>query len=333
LAPARPTPSTLTFGLVMFVICVTGFQFSADFWFGSVIPLTGDLIPSRLRGRTFMLNTIGRMTAGFIMMKLALPLWEESHLYPYLVPAAWCIFGFVSGLLIREPYAKPLPRERYNPLRYAAILTRNRDYLKCTLLASLFLAVIGVYMMFHVLFATEILGLSAADFGAIGSVGLLLAFVLAFPIGWLADRVSRKLLLVVGFCVFAGSCIVGLVRTETISPCFDLFVGKHVPLIGELTSAKLHLLTMWSIQRIGYQLINIPLQPFIFQYIPREVYGTVMGGIQLTRGASRFVATPIAGAICRLLHTIRASYGVALVCSVLGILTLSRMGPGPYEGD
>ena len=149
----------------------------------------------------------------------------------------------------------------------------------------------------------------------------------------LADRVSRKLLLVVGFCVFAGSCIVGLVRTETISPCFDLFVGKHVPLIGELTSAKLHLLTMWSIQRIGYQLINIPLQPFIFQYIPREVYGTVMGGIQLTRGASRFVATPIAGAICRLLHTIRASYGVALVCSVLGILTLSRMGPGPYEGD
>ena len=40
---------------------------------------------------------------------------------------------------------------------------------------------------------------------------------------------------------------------------------------------------------------------------------------------------PIAGFICTVAVTVRASYAVALVCSVFGLATLATMRPGQYE--
>jgi MFS family permease len=338
LCPARTEPGTITFGLVLFVISVTFYQVAADVWFGCVIPLIGDVVPARLRGRAFALRNIFGMLAVTVMLRYVLEWWVEAdrstHVYPYLVPAAWCVLGMVFCLLVREPKTPSLPPERYNPLKYIRILTSKREYLQCTVLAALVLSIIGVYTLFHSLFATQILGLTVAEFGQVQSVGPLLGFIIAFPIGYAADRVSRKALMLCGLALVCTSCSMAFLHTDWLAPLFGSSIGRTVFYLGLLSAPKLHLLVMCVLFAIGSPLIGITLHPFMFEYIPRNQYGTIMGGIQFTRAASRFLATPIAGAICSLVGTKRASYAVAIFFALCAVVLLTNMAPGTHtESD
>jgi DHA1 family multidrug resistance protein-like MFS transporter len=86
----------------------------------------------------------------------------------------------------------------------------------------------GTIMTFLPLFAVQILGLSSTYIGVILSVGIFLNAFLQTPMGILADRVNRKMLLVSGGLI-ASLGYFYMVQTGTIT---EIFVARMIVSVG-----------------------------------------------------------------------------------------------------
>lgn len=86
----------------------------------------------------------------------------------------------------------------------------------------------GTIMSFLPLFAVQILGLSSTNIGVVLSVGIFLNAFLQTPMGMLADRFNRKILLISGGLV-ASVGYFYMVHTGTIS---EIFIARIIVSIG-----------------------------------------------------------------------------------------------------
>lgn len=90
----------------------------------------------------------------------------------------------------------------------------------------------GTIMSFLPLFAVQVLGLSSTNIGIILSIGIFLNAFLQTPMGMLADRVNRKMLLIGGGLLSAVGYFV-LVQTGTI---YEIFAARMVVSLGSALS-------------------------------------------------------------------------------------------------
>ena len=90
----------------------------------------------------------------------------------------------------------------------------------------------GTIMSFLPLFAVQTLGLSSTSIGVILSVGIFLNAFLQTPMGILADKVNRKLLIIGGGLISSLGYIY-LVQTGTIS---EIFVARMIVSLGSALS-------------------------------------------------------------------------------------------------
>ena len=90
----------------------------------------------------------------------------------------------------------------------------------------------GTIMSFLPLFAVQVLGLSSTNIGIILSVGIFLNAFLQTPMGIMADRVNRKMLLIGGGLLSAVGYFY-LVRTGTI---YEIFAARMVVSLGSALS-------------------------------------------------------------------------------------------------
>ncbi|MCG8618036.1 MAG: MFS transporter [Desulfobacterales bacterium] len=152
-------------------------------------------------------------TEGYSMGLFNLSMFLSLSLGPLLggtILDAWsmdgafiCMAGLsLAGLILCLKYLPPLSQERMNtresePVPYREIL-RDRDLIGLVLFRYAYTACIGVIWCFLPLFAAKTFHLSGTRIGVLVMVGVLVSGVLQVPMGMVADRMNRKLMIISG---------------------------------------------------------------------------------------------------------------------------------------
>ncbi len=282
-------------------------QACLDVCFGCSDPLYGDTFVRGDLGRAAGIRGISFNVVGLVMTGVAIPLADRHEFYPYVgcmffVGLSWLIAKFI----IREQVPDDLPpQERYNPLKPLKEL-KDPQVARVTIIASCVLVILAVTEMLHALFVTETLGLSKSVLGYSVTVATIIVFVLSYPIGLLVDKVGPRPVLVGGF--------VFMLLVELL---FVLWVH-------DLFSLSLN----FTLYRIAWLFIFVPVTPMIFQDTALERRGSVFATVQMFRAAAAGLLTIVAGMIANSLGTYRACYAVAAVVCVIGLWVALRLPKG-----
>jgi MFS family permease len=113
---------------------------------------------------------------------------------------------------------------------------------------------LGILMTFLPLLATEVVGVSAVEVGILFTTGGLVAVVSGIPMGMLADRVGKKVFMVIGMIVSA-SAIVGMVFITSFHGLLALVIVRSLGMV------------MFSPAALG----------LLSEFVPTERQSTVMG--------------------------------------------------------
>lgn len=158
-------------------------------------------------------------TEGYSMGLFNLSMFLSLSLGPLLGGAIldlWSIDGAficmallsLAGLVLCLKYLPPLSLERIHspartPAPFAGML-RDRQLMGLVGFRYAYTACIGIIWCFLPLFAAKAFGLSGAKIGVLVMLGVLVSGVLQVPMGMVADRVNRRLMVIGGGLVSAA---------------------------------------------------------------------------------------------------------------------------------
>lgn len=284
--------------VAVFFMVNLAMQACLDVAFGCTEPLYGDTFTGGDLGRASAFRGIAANGASIFMTAIAIPLADRNEYWPYLGAVGFLALSLVvTACAIREePVAKALPPERYNPFRPLAEL-RDPKIASVAMVASATLVTLGLTEMLHSLFVIETLGLSKTVLGWTVSVGIVASLLLSYPIGLLVDRFGPGRVLVVGF----------------------VFVGMVELAFVTMVQSALTLCLVTVLWRVGWNLINIPITPLIFQHATPERRGSVFAGVQTTRAVVTSLATLGAGFLADRFDSYRVCYLIAAAMCVPGL--------------
>jgi len=115
------------------------------------------------------------------------------------------LIGFLLCLVLLPPRSKERPLVKPKlPVRYA-ILIRNRYICALFMFRLAYTTCIGIVWAFLPLFADSDFNLSSSSIGILVMLGVLTSGLLQTPMGLMADRFSKRVLIVVGGMVTAGA--------------------------------------------------------------------------------------------------------------------------------
>jgi MFS family permease len=181
LYPALTEPWAWTLGRVIFGFCFCGVYITAESWLN-------DAASNANRGKALSLYMIVQM-GGIVTAQYILVLGDVSGFILFIIPSVLVSLAFAPVLLSVTQTApvfaatKPLPIRRLiaaSPLACMGML----------LLGSVFAAQFGM----SAVYGTQA-GLSVGQISLMVSVTYLAALVLQYPIGWLSDRIDRRILI------------------------------------------------------------------------------------------------------------------------------------------
>ncbi|HCY87898.1 MAG TPA: MFS transporter [Desulfobacteraceae bacterium] len=182
-------------------------------------------------------------TEGYSMGLFNLSMFLSLSLGPLLGGAildAWsmdgafiCMAGLsAAGLILCLKYLPPLSEERINtrdrePVSLKDII-RDWDLIGLVVFRYAYTACIGVIWCFLPLFASKTFGISGAKIGVLVMVGVLVSGVLQVPMGLVADRMSRRVM------IFSGGLIssAGIVCLYWCTTFWELFAAVFLFGIG-----------------------------------------------------------------------------------------------------
>jgi MFS family permease len=133
---------------------------------------------------------------------------------PFFIYAAFALLGLLATIPLKEP-ADSLPETRSEiRLRDIPSVLLNGPFLlvNCSVFALFFLRV-GVRSTLLPLYASLNLGLSEDKIGLVLTVAAIVTGLLAFPSGWLSDKVGRKKPIMI--CLFLSAIAVLLIPLQT----------------------------------------------------------------------------------------------------------------------
>jgi len=321
------------------------YQFFNDIAWGAYQPLFGEMIPVHQRGKVSGIQQVaGAMGAfcclafglGILMAKpdkiprifawLPEPILSLPERLPTYLKGYYGAFGlggvvFILAMialvaLVRE--RKPetiLPKGRFNLFGYYKELFGSKQYIVLVILMivlNLISQLIGSVMQ---LFAKNTLGLTPAEAGAIISIDPLLALALAYPIGWLADKLSRRKIMVLSLSISIITCITALMATSS---------QWMYPLVG-----------LWGVART---LQFVAFVPLIVDYIEPGRMGTFIGGVAQARGIAVFLMFPVVGWSIDFFRVnmemgdqaYRVPFAMAIGCCLLAGFLLYKLGKSRF---
>jgi MFS family permease len=176
--------------------------------------MIGKVIPGEIRGTFFgfqsaaanLLSSVGALVAGVLLDRLHYP---QGFLACFSLTAVMMVFSYIfMGMTKESSRSLPLSTEHVLPLwkHVKVILARDADFR--WFLISRTLAQFGTMAFaFYTVYAVRQLQMSELEAGAITSV-LLITQVIANPLfGWIADRWSRKWVMVAAAISCAASAL------------------------------------------------------------------------------------------------------------------------------
>lgn len=249
-------------------------QFFMDFTMGCLDPLYADTFEQKKLGRAASIRTYCATFLTLSMSLIALRLADIHEIFPFVFASGYVLLSLtLMVFVVREkPHARVIAKDRYSILKHFRML-RNPEYGRLAAIAAMALCLPASTSLFNSLFITQTLGLTKTQMGLAVGFAPLVHFVVAFPLGYLADRFGPRYLLGAGF--FGIACV----NTAMAFLVHDFNTLVIVTLINSGIMIFSH----------------VPMTSMIFQYASPKERGTIFGLIQFTRGAAAFVITLLLG--------------------------------------
>jgi MFS family permease len=181
LYPALAEPWVWTLGRAIIGFCFCGVYITAESWLN-------DAASNENRGQALSVYMIVQM-AGIVVAQYILTLGDASGFILFIVPSVLVSLAFAPILLTAGGSPK---FETTKPLAIRRLIAASP--LACMgmfLLGGVFAAQFGM----SAVYATRA-GLSVPQISVMVSVTYITALVLQYPVGWLSDRMDRRLLII-----------------------------------------------------------------------------------------------------------------------------------------
>lgn len=257
--------------LILVVVVNVFLQAIVDVNWGSLEPLYADTFRQEQLGRASSLRQIAGQVVNLAMVYYVIGWADLNEIYPYLFSAV-CVLGafLLMAFVIREqPAGPPPPPTRYNPAAHLGLLVSNRDYARLAFICAANLVLPATFFLFNSLYVTDTLGLSKGELGRAQTLGPFLTIALAFPVGWLVDRIGPKWMMATGFVLHAVT-----------------FTGMAFFVDGFWS-----LFAFMTVFGVAQVVALMPMTAMVFQYTAENERGQVFGVVQFTRAFSAFVVT------------------------------------------
>jgi len=195
LYPALTDPIAWGFGRIIIGFCFSGVYVTAESWLNNAAD-------NENRGKALSLYMIVQMV-GIVSAQALLLVADPGGFILFIIPSVLISLSFAPILLS----ISPTPAfDTAKPLSLRQIMTISP--LGCVgmfLLGGIFSAQFGMAPVY----GAEA-GLSVVQISTFVSTFFIGALVLQFPIGWLSDRMDRRLLILVGAAICGSGALVGM---------------------------------------------------------------------------------------------------------------------------
>jgi len=186
----------------------------------------GILTPEAYEGRTmglFNVSLYGGLSAGPIVGGIVKD--HSGMKYSFLSMGMLAFTGFLFCLLFLPPREKEprLSEDKTDTIPYS-LLVKNFTIMVLFLFRVCFTLCIGVMWTFLPLIASTRLGFSSTSIGALLSIHVLVSGIFQTPMGYLADRLSKKKMIIAGG-------ILGIVSIFGLAKASDFW---HIAIINAL---------------------------------------------------------------------------------------------------
>lgn len=176
---------------------------------------TADLAPSSNRGRVegvlnlslFVAQLISLVAAGIFIENLG------YFTFFYLLGGIVMVVGLVAGGAIREPSRLDLPSperrfwQEIRDLFDVKTITENKALFLLLLSAMLLGIGFQVAFPYMLIYINHTIGVSKSEFAIVGGAVIVGSAFLAIPLGILADKVNKKIMLAVAICLTSLGCL------------------------------------------------------------------------------------------------------------------------------
>lgn len=168
-----------------------------------ILPVTqayvGDITPKGKEGFTmglfnmsiFLGLSIGPLIGGWVH--------DRFNLQATFVAMAFlALIGFLSSLLLLPPTRSEQSLSRKNGLISWAQLLQDKELIGLFIFRFTYLACIGIILGFLPVYADSAFSLSSSSIGILVMIGIFVSGLMQIPMGFLADRVNRNLMIITG---------------------------------------------------------------------------------------------------------------------------------------
>jgi MFS family permease len=239
---------------------------------------------------------LGAMGAGVVLEKLG---YRNGFLLMAVLPV---IAALLVLRLPREPKPAPMPRQfPWHALREAGLTRLYVGTILRQFSANGAFALLYVYM--------DDLGISPILMGTVSSLNTLTQVVALVGFGWLADRVGRRKVFLLGFGM------------STLLPCV-LAVSTNVPMMA----------LSYIILGISFSSLYIGSTAHIGDRVPVERQGTMLGLFEMARGLGGLLGPLLAGAIVPLVGYQGMFLTMAAVAAAGFVLVIGERFSFPGRG-
>ncbi|MBI2323477.1 MAG: MFS transporter [Chloroflexi bacterium] len=270
--------------------------------YGPYLALLADLVPPDRRSRVGGVLNITNMLGQLAILVLAMQLWSSNERLVFFVVAAALLVGFAITVLFvpERPLRAAPPAGRMDLGDYVRDVFAHREVMKYLLATLLFwLGTAGVVPFITRFAVTELETTEGVAFQLfiVAVAGTALG---TLPVGWLADRVGKKPVMMVGLAVFGLSALAGS-QVRTVESAMVVMA-----VIGLANAA-----------------CTTPLLPLLADLIPRDRAGEFSGiGTGVWEFAQPFGAI-MGGAIADATGSLRSTLVIAGVLVLLASVLLT----------
>ncbi|MEJ6398675.1 MFS transporter [Yoonia sp. 208BN28-4] len=202
LYPTLVDPIAWTVGRVIIGFCFCGVYITAESWLN-------DAATNETRGLSLSIYMIVQM-GGIVLAQYIVSLGDVSGFVLFIIPSVFVSLAFAPILLVKRTqpeFGQTKPMSVPDLVRASPLASVGMF-----LMGGVFAAQFGM----SAVYASRV-GLSVAEVSLFVSAIYISALILQFPIGWLSDRIDRRLL-IIGVSIIGGAGSFIALMSESLWP-------------------------------------------------------------------------------------------------------------------
>jgi len=146
-------------------------------------------------------KSLGSLLSGFIAGNLGF------NWVLYITIGIYIFSGLITIIILRDSKYNATKLQSASKYSYSKIWRKYRNIFPLCLITSCETFGLGIFISFLPLFITQVAGLSIASVGILFTVRGIIPIVLGVPMGMLADRKGKKLLMILALLISAISML------------------------------------------------------------------------------------------------------------------------------